>query len=270
MSFDRLELERKSRNEWDNLTEYRYSVFFKCAKELKETTKISIEIDHANSLKNGGDHHPDNMWPLPKNINRTKGAKSWERLSFESWKNWFQRRVDIDSELLGVYNIKRFNEICDELKQIWFSEGANVFNLSEKALKVQAIKNIEYVLDNTWSGSVLIAGNKVHLDIISDKNVKITIPSGSKLPMPNFNKKNSGIDSSCIRPTREFVKNKIIKETRNHRVLQQEISFQGSILKVFEFIIARDANGKLNCYDKIKDLNGNSLTELLNPFKRIV
>ncbi len=270
MSFIRSEVEKNSKSEWCSLSNYRYSVFYKCAKELKEITNISIEIDHADSLKNGGAHHPDNMWPLPKNINRTKGAQSWPRLSFEAWKDWFKRRVDIDSELLGEYNPKRFNETCYELEHVWCADDAKALHLTPKKLQAQTSKNIEYILDNAWEGFVLIAGIKVYLNIVSDKNVTIIIPRGSKLSLPDSNKKNTGIASSCIRPTKVFAKNNIIIESNNHRVLQEEITFQGSILKVFEFIVARDASGKLNCYEQIKDLNGITLTELLNPFKKTI
>lgn len=159
MSYNRNEVIKFSRTTWDDLTLYRESVFFKCAKELKNVTSITVEIDHAESLKEGGAHHPDNMWPLPKGINRVKSSESWKRYPFELWKKWFQDRVEIDSQLMGVYDIDKFNEICKEIQSVWTRKAAESLNISEFDLKLFTSRNIEYVLSGNWEGEAVINGD---------------------------------------------------------------------------------------------------------------
>lgn len=65
-----------------------------------KTHQLSLEVDHAKSIKEGGLHHPDNLQLLTQRHNAVKNSNSEERLCISKQIQYINKVVNIESSFL--------------------------------------------------------------------------------------------------------------------------------------------------------------------------
>ena len=123
-SYNRNETITEDKNNWSELDKYRHNEFTNLVTEFNKIfTCVSFELDHAISLKEGGEHHPNNCHILPKRLNRTKNSKSFTRMTFEEQIETLNIFADAEAKLPSSLNLnfskKYYDLLINRLKLIY-------------------------------------------------------------------------------------------------------------------------------------------------------
>lgn len=108
-AYDRAEIMEEHEAKWTPEDQSRYEMFQLVMKTFRKAG-IKLDIDHAKSLKEGGQHHPDNMQLLLEADNRAKGAGSCPRYMWET------QKAELVSHINRAGRLNRFNS--DTTKQL--------------------------------------------------------------------------------------------------------------------------------------------------------